>query len=476
MNSSPSQSPPNRRTFLKTLTSLGAAASAIELSRLARAQNVADEIRVGLIGVGVRGYELHEELRRCKGVRVGGIADLSEHYFDRIKPRLQDATTPLHYDYRRLLDDREIDAVVIATPDHWHAAMTLDALAAGKDVYVEKPLRACPKIPRGPVFAPKAGWRGATKENILPGSSTEEQRSQAAFGAKTLRAAGLLSVACVGSVLTARVGDARTSPPWPQPKSLAAGPRAIFGHALSYSFEEAVQVRNKARETGRVTQVGYQRRSIEHFYRAREVVQSGILGEITQIQLWSSRNRATTPWRKYNDYNTEGLPPKAGPEHVDWKRFQANRPPRPYDPQRFFHWQCYEEYSTGIFGILMSHPLDAANLVMDLGIPETCAATGGIYRYKDGRTVPDTCNALFNYPSRNLTISFIGSSNNEYFSQEAQYRGTHGTLELGTSGFRVFAEKRNALFEKFAGQAAPDRGSNLRSTPVFEERPKPGNG
>ncbi|MBM3837619.1 MAG: hypothetical protein FJ398_06590, partial [Verrucomicrobia bacterium] len=45
-------------------------------------------------------------------------------------------------------------------------------------------LRACPKIPRGPVFAPKAGWRGATKENILPGSSTEEQRSQAAFGAK----------------------------------------------------------------------------------------------------------------------------------------------------------------------------------------------------------------------------------------------------------------------------------------------------
>ncbi|MBM3841134.1 MAG: hypothetical protein FJ398_24900, partial [Verrucomicrobia bacterium] len=45
----------------------------------------------------------------------------------------------------------------------------------------KKILRACPKIPRGPVFAPKAGWRGATKENILPGSSTEEQRSQAAF-------------------------------------------------------------------------------------------------------------------------------------------------------------------------------------------------------------------------------------------------------------------------------------------------------
>ncbi|WP_040547838.1 hypothetical protein [Pedosphaera parvula] len=58
----------------------------------------------------------------------------------------------------------------------------------------------------GAVFAPKAGWQGATKENIPGGSSTEEQRRQAAFGAKTLRAAVLLAAACVGSALTARLG------------------------------------------------------------------------------------------------------------------------------------------------------------------------------------------------------------------------------------------------------------------------------
>src|SRR5439155_13674284 len=185
--------------FIKTVSALGLAVSSVEMPRLARARDLAGEINVGLIGLGVRGYELHEGLRRCKGVRIGAISDLSEHYFDRIKPRLQNSQTPQHHDYRRLLEDREIDAVVIATPDHWHAAMTLDALAAGKDVYIEKP--------------------------------------------------------------------------------------------LSYSLAEAIQVRNSARETGRVTQVGYQRRSIEHFYKAREIVRSGILGEITQIQLWSSRNR-----------------------------------------------------------------------------------------------------------------------------------------------------------------------------------------
>src|SRR5215203_4731333 len=94
-------------------------------------------------------------------------------------------------------------------------------------------LRACLKIRKGAVFGPQAGWRGATKENILYGSSTEEQRSQPACGPKTLRAAGLLTVGFVGSDLTAHCGDAQTSPPRPQPKSLAAAPFPIFSQALS---------------------------------------------------------------------------------------------------------------------------------------------------------------------------------------------------------------------------------------------------
>src|SRR6266446_3709591 len=92
--------------------------------------------------------------------------------------------------------------------------------------------RACFKIRRGPVFGQKAGWRGATREHTRQRSVTEEQRSQTAFCPKTLRAAGLLPVAGVGSFLTARCGDARNSPPWPRPKSLAAGPLLILKQAL----------------------------------------------------------------------------------------------------------------------------------------------------------------------------------------------------------------------------------------------------
>ena len=105
-------------------------------------------------------------------------------------------------------------------------------------VVPDKPLRACLKIPRGAVFEPRAGgeWcrsSAATRENTLHGSSTEEQRSQPALCSKTLRAAGLLPVGRVGSVVTAHYGDAPPSPPCPQPKSLAAAPLAIFRQALN---------------------------------------------------------------------------------------------------------------------------------------------------------------------------------------------------------------------------------------------------
>src|SRR5258708_28433108 len=97
-----------------------------------------------------------------------------------------------------------------------------------------KSLRACLETTRGAVFGEKAGWRGGPKENIPVGSSTEEQRSQTAFSAKTLRAAGLLSVAGVDSFLTSRCGALRAAtPPWPQPKSLAAAPLVVSKQALS---------------------------------------------------------------------------------------------------------------------------------------------------------------------------------------------------------------------------------------------------
>jgi hypothetical protein len=103
-------------------------------------------------------------------------------------------------------------------------------------------LRASLKIPRDAVFEQRAGWRDATRENTLHGFSTKEQRSQTAVGSQTLRAAGLLAVGCVGSVVTARYGDAPPSPPCPPPKSLAAAHLAIFRQALSHGDPSSTSV------------------------------------------------------------------------------------------------------------------------------------------------------------------------------------------------------------------------------------------
>jgi predicted dehydrogenase len=128
--------PCSRRTFLAT------AASGLVLgARLAGSsvQGANDRIRIGVIGTGGRARGLMTLLKKIPGNDLLAVCDVYE-------PRVLEAagiagtTITKVADYRRILDDKEIDAVVIGTPDHWHKTITLDAVAAGKDVYVEKPV------------------------------------------------------------------------------------------------------------------------------------------------------------------------------------------------------------------------------------------------------------------------------------------------------------------------------------------------
>jgi predicted dehydrogenase len=137
----PSKSPsPGRREFVKTTAA--AAGGLLVSSRLASARVLGanDRIRIGVIGTGGRARYLMSLLKSLKGADLVAVCDAYE-------PRALDAarivgsgTVVGPADYRRLLDDKEIDAVVIGAPDHWHRTMLLDSVAAGKDVYVEKPI------------------------------------------------------------------------------------------------------------------------------------------------------------------------------------------------------------------------------------------------------------------------------------------------------------------------------------------------
>ena len=98
-----------------------------------------DRVRMGYIGLGNRGDQVHDAFLEHGDNVTAAVCDLRDDYMD-FAIRKSRATPTKYQDYRKLLDDKGIDAVVVATPDHWHAIMFVDACHAGKDVYVEKPL------------------------------------------------------------------------------------------------------------------------------------------------------------------------------------------------------------------------------------------------------------------------------------------------------------------------------------------------
>ncbi len=132
----------SRRDFLRTVA--GATATAPVLLRAqtpARSQTVSPNERIGiaLVGLGIRGQQDLRSALRAPGVELVAVADVYDGRLTLAKEMggVQVFTTR---DYREVLSRRDVDAVVIATPDHWHMQMAVDAMKAGKDVYVEKPM------------------------------------------------------------------------------------------------------------------------------------------------------------------------------------------------------------------------------------------------------------------------------------------------------------------------------------------------
>ena len=106
-----------------------------------------DRVTLGVIGAGGRGMLVMSTFQKDPAVRVGAICDVYEPNLERgLSAAKKAGSNPKAYrNYRQLLADKDIQAVLIATPEHWHARMVLDAIAAGKDVYVEKPLCSTPE-------------------------------------------------------------------------------------------------------------------------------------------------------------------------------------------------------------------------------------------------------------------------------------------------------------------------------------------
>jgi predicted dehydrogenase len=129
----------NRRRFLTQAGATLGAVLALSPKGARTAVGANDKVVVGVIGYGEMGTENTASFMRHPGVEIGAVCDV---YQPRLEKGIQDSggRAKAYKDFRQVLDDKDIDVVIIATPDHWHALQMVMACQAGKDVYVEKPI------------------------------------------------------------------------------------------------------------------------------------------------------------------------------------------------------------------------------------------------------------------------------------------------------------------------------------------------
>ncbi len=208
--------------------------------------------------------------------------------------------------------------------------------------------------------------------------------------------------------------------------SLNAGKHAYIEKPMTWSIDEGLDIIKAQQQNKVAVQVGSPSPSGILIKKARQLIKSGKIGQVTMLRAAVNRNTASGAW-------IYPIPPDATPETVDWDLFLGSAPQRPYSPERFFRWRCYKDYSGGMATDLYVHTCTSINYVMDAPMAESVMAMGGLYRWKNSRDVADTINASLKYPEGFL-VSLSGTFNNQRGGIGGmRIMGTEGTLVMGSS-------------------------------------------
>jgi predicted dehydrogenase len=209
--------------------------------------------------------------------------------------------------------------------------------------------------------------------------------------------------------------------------ALRAGKHVYVEKPLAHTIEEGFDIVKEWEKSKKICQVGTQNRSSTLYKKAKELVEKGMIGEVHFVRAFWYRNSLPNDpaWRYV-------IPPEATPQNTDWNKFLGNAPKHAWDPQRYFQWRLYWDYSGGISTDLLVHQTDIVNFMLSKTVPRTCTASGGTYRWTDktdDRDVPDTFSAIYEY-SGNLQINYSCYFGNDHYGYGEQLCGTEGTIEV----------------------------------------------
>ncbi|GAB6008467.1 Gfo/Idh/MocA family protein [Dysgonomonas reticulitermitis] len=376
---------------------------------IANLQPNGKQIRLGIIGCGIRGKQLLRAIgfttpesiqklidgakqdskdtrykdyldQEALNVTITGVCDIFDTFAEegiaaganihREGVGGKSGPAPKRYrTYQEMLAADDIDAVIIATPDHWHSTMAMDAARAGKHVYVEKP--------------------------------------------------------------------------------------------LSWTVPETYMVREVIKQTGVVFQLGHQGRQVASYLKAKEIIDKGLLGSISLIEVCTNRNSPNGAW-------VYDIDPTANPQTIDWKQFEGNNERvkeytdymtkhnllkyvgpderNKFSLERFFRWRCWWDYSTGLSGDLLTHEYDAVNQILGVGIPHSATSSGGVYFFKDGRTVPDVLQTTFEFSDKNFTMLYSATLANSS-NRPKMIMGHDAAMEVGNT-LTVKVDKESTRYKE----------------------------
>ena len=188
---------------------------------------------------------------------------------------------------------------------------------------------------------------------------------------------------------------------WHHPQAMEAlrqGKDVYLEKPMTYTVDEAREIADAVKATGRVLQVGSQYTSMDHFWKAKKAIADGLIGEVMWASGGFGRNR-----NQRGEWNY-AIDPDATEKTLDWKAFIGPAPKRAFDPERYFRWRKYWDYSGGIATDLFYHTVSPLLLTIGGEFPLRVTASGGIYRQKD-REVPDTFFMNVDYPEWTMQLA-----------------------------------------------------------------------
>jgi predicted dehydrogenase len=213
--------------------------------------------------------------------------------------------------------------------------------------------------------------------------------------------------------------------------AIDAGKHVYCEKPMTRTVEQAKRVVAKSKANPKIqVQIGVQGTSDESYITAHKYIEDGTLGNVVLAQIDYSRNHKDDFWAYPIDADA-----RPG-ENLDWKTWLGDTPKRPFDPERFFRWRHYWDYSGGIASDLFVHRVTRFIKALKLEFPERGVAAGGKFYFRQSKAeVPDTFNILLDYP-QGLTVQLVSSMANDT-PIDHLLRGHKATLEFTRTGFII---------------------------------------